>query len=527
MISDDVLYMTVEELAPQIRAKKISPVALAEASLDRLEKLGPKLGAVATITRERALEEARAAEKEILAGKYRGPLHGIPYGVKDLLAAKGYPTTWGAPPFKDQMFDYDSTVVKRLHDAGAVLVAKLAMIELAGGGGYNGAKASLQGPSRCPYNLDYWAGGSSSGPGASVPSALVGFAIGSETLGSIITPCAFSGVSGLRPTYGRVSRYGAMALSWTMDKLGPMCRSAVDCGLVLAAIAGPDANDPSAHPQGAFKWTPGGHGFSRAVGSSKKAGTSAPEGQKPLAGKKLALIQPNWERSGDKEVAAAFAAALDVLKQLGATLEEIELPDYPYGSVANLLYTAEAASIFRPFIESGKFQELIDDSQKIGLAAALTISATDYLDAFRLRVEMQREIAKTFEKFDAWVAPSRNGPANLVDRDFGAPPAGTPPGKAPAKAEAPQKAEAPAKAAQPGKADAPARPPGGGGDLRNVIGASNVAGLPAISVPCGFTSKNLPAGIQFVADALRDDLCIELARAYQSATNWHKKRPNL
>ena len=515
MVNDDILYMTVEELAPQIRAKKISPLALAEGYLARLESLGPKLGAVATITRERAMEEARAAEKEIVAGKYRGPLHGIPYGVKDLLAARGYPTTWGAPPFKDQTFAYDSTIVRRLGEAGAVLVAKLAMIELAGGGGYNGAKASLQGPSRCPYNLDYWAGGSSSGPGASVPSALVAFAIGSETLGSIITPCAFSGVSGLRPTYGRVSRYGAMALSWTMDKLGPMCRSAADCGLVLAAIAGPDANDPSAHPQGGFKY----------VAPAARRGASA---SKPLAGKKLALLQPNWERTGDKEIGAAFTAALDVLRQLGATLEEIELPDYPYGTVATTLYTAEAASIFRPFIESGKFQELVDESQKIGLAAALSIPATDYLDATRLRGEIQRDLAKIFEKYDAWVAPSRNGPANLVDRDFGAPPAGTPPGKAPGKAEAPQKAETPAKAPeQPAKAGAPATPPPGGGDRRNVIGASNVAGLPAISVPCGFTSKNLPAGIQFVADALRDDRCIELARAYQSVTAWHKKRPSL
>jgi aspartyl-tRNA(Asn)/glutamyl-tRNA(Gln) amidotransferase subunit A len=511
MVNDDALYMTVEELAPQIRAKKISPVELAEGYLDRLEKFGARLGANAAITRERALQEARAAEKEIRAGKYRGPLHGIPYGVKDLLAARGYPTTWGAPPFKDQAFDFDSTVVARLRDAGAVLVAKLAMIELAGGGGYSGAKASLQGPSRCPYNLDYWAGGSSSGPGAATPAALVGFSIGSETLGSIITPCAFSGVSGLRPTYGRVSRFGAMALSWTMDKLGPMCRSAADCGLVLAAIAGPDANDPSAHADGAFKYV-----------APARRGASA---SKPLAGKRLALLQPNWERGGDKEIGAAFTVALDVLRQLGATIEEFELPDYPYGTVATLLYTAEAASIFRPFIESGKFQELVDEQQKIGLAAALSIPATDYLDACRLRGEIQRDLAKTFDKFDAWVAPSRNGPANLVDRDFGAPP--TAPGIAPGKSEAPQKAEAPPKSEQPAKAGAPATPPPGGGDRRNVIGASNVAGLPAISVPCGFTSRNLPAGIQFVADALRDDLCIELARAYQSVTDWHRKRPSL
>src|SRR5713101_6866359 len=243
MVGDDVLYQSVWEQSKLIRARKISPVELAEAAIARLERLGPKLGAVAAITRERAMEEARGVEKEIVAGHSRGPLHGIPWGAKDLLATRGIPTTWGAPPFKDQVFDYDATVVRKLREAGAVLVAKLSMIELAGGGGYNNGKASLQGASRCPYNLSHWAGGSSSGPGAAVPSALVGFAIGSETLGSIITPSAFSGVSGLRPTYGRVSRHGAMALSWTMDKLGPMCRSAMDCGLVLNAVTGHDPHD--------------------------------------------------------------------------------------------------------------------------------------------------------------------------------------------------------------------------------------------------------------------------------------------
>lgn len=497
MVNEDVLYKSVAELSRMVRAKKVSPVELAEGYIARLEKYGAKLGAVATITRQRALEEARAAEKEIAAGKYRGPLHGIPYGAKDLLAAKGYPTTWGAPPFKDQVFDYDGTVVRKLREAGAVLVAKLAMIELAGGGGYDGAKASLQGPSRCPYNLEHWAGGSSSGPGAAVPSALVGFAIGSETLGSIITPCAFSGVSGLRPTYGRVSRYGAMALSWTMDKLGPMCRSAEDCGLVLEAIAGPDPMDPTAHERGAFR-------AGRVRSQSGQPGATK-SSAKPLAGKKLGVIQPDFTRPGsDAEIGKAYAAALEVLRRLGAELKELLLPDYPYGTIASALYQAEMASIFRPFIESGKYQELVDESQKVGMVAALSITATDYLDASRLRAQIQKELGKLFEEFDAIVAPSRNGPASLVDRSFSAPPTPRPEG------------------------ERPATPPPGAGNQQNLIGASNIAGLPAISVPCGYTAeKNLPAGIQFVGDALRDDVCIELAMAYQSATDWHRKRPVL
>lgn len=500
MVSEDVLYKTVAELAALIRARKLSPVELTEGYLARLEKFGARLGAVATITRERALEEARAAEKEIAAGKYRGPLHGIPYGAKDLLAAKGYPTTWGAPPFKDQSFDYDGTVVARLREAGAILVAKLAMIELAGGGGYNSAAASLQGASRCPYNPDYWAGGSSSGPGAAVPSALVGFAIGSETLGSIITPSAFSGVSGLRPTYGRVSRYGAMALSWTMDKLGPMCRSAEDCGLVLAAIAGPDPKDESAHERGTYRH--------RGLAPRRsRAGEMAATVWQPLKGKRLGVIQPDFSRPGNNpEVGKAYAAALDVLRGLGAELKEFLLPDYPYSSVATTLYTAEAASIFRPFIESGKVQELLDESQKVGLIAALSIPATDYLDACRVRAQIQGEFAAIFREVDAIVAPSRTGLPSLADVPF--------------DSQQPRPAERPA-------AERPATPPPSAANRQNLIGASNIAGLPALSVPCGFSEKNLPIGIQFVADALRDDVCIELGMAFQSVTEWHRKRPNL
>src|SRR6516162_2092847 len=198
-ITEDLLYGSVRELGTLLRAGKISSLALTEAYLERLEKFGPKLGAVVTVTRDRAISEARAADEELRAGRHRGPLHGIPYGVKDLLATRDIPTTWGAEPYRAQVFDYDATVVRKLREAGAVLVAKLAMVELAGGFGYNNADASFTGPGRTPWNLDYWSGGSSSGPGAATAAALVSFSIGSETSGSIITPSAFCGVSGLRP----------------------------------------------------------------------------------------------------------------------------------------------------------------------------------------------------------------------------------------------------------------------------------------------------------------------------------------
>src|SRR3954463_828163 len=245
MINNDTLFANVSELAAQIRARKLSPVELTESYLQRLETTGKRLNAVAHVMRETAMREARQAEAEIKRGRYRGPLHGIPYGVKDLCATREAPTTWGATPYKNQRFDHDATVVTRLREAGAILTAKLAMIELAGGMGYNQADASWTGACRTPWNTNFWSGGSSSGPGAATASACVAFAIGSETSGSIITPAAFCGLSGLRPTYGAVSRHGAMALSWTLDKLGPMCRSADDCGFVLAALAGKDPLDPS------------------------------------------------------------------------------------------------------------------------------------------------------------------------------------------------------------------------------------------------------------------------------------------
>ena len=235
-MADDLAFASIAELGRLLRQKKTSATELANYCLDRLERLGLQLNAVVTVTRERALAEAARADAEIRQGKWRGPLHGIPYGVKDLIATKGYPTTWGAEPYRQQKLETDATIVERLGAAGAVLVAKLAMVELAGGMGYNQANASFTGPGKTPWNTNYWSGGSSSGPGAAVAAGLVPFAIGSETSGSILTPAAYCGATGLRPTYGLVSRHGAMALAWTMDKLGPLARSADDCATVLHVI---------------------------------------------------------------------------------------------------------------------------------------------------------------------------------------------------------------------------------------------------------------------------------------------------
>src|SRR5437867_12616009 len=258
MPGEEIFHLSVSELAKRIESKKLSPVNLTQAYLDRSQKLGPRFNAYARLTPESALEQAKAAEKEIRRAHYRGPLHGIPYAAKDLLSVKGIPTTWGAKPYANQVFDYDATVIEHLNSVGAVMIGKASMIELAGGMGYRFASASLQGEDKSPWDTACWTWGSASGSGAIVAAGLAAFAIGTETWGSIICPSAFCGVSGLRPTYGRVSRYGAMALAPSMDKIGPMARSAEDCARIFAAIAGHDPKDRGtiAIDKAAFTYSP-------------------------------------------------------------------------------------------------------------------------------------------------------------------------------------------------------------------------------------------------------------------------------
>jgi aspartyl-tRNA(Asn)/glutamyl-tRNA(Gln) amidotransferase subunit A len=462
-INDEILFASVRELATLIRTERLSPVALTEACLERLEKLGPKLGAVVTVTREQALKEARAAEQEIRAGRYRGPLHGIPYGAKDLLATKGIPTTWGAEPYRKQVFDYDATVIRKLREAGAIMVAKLAMVELAGAFGYNNADASFTGPGRTPWNLDYWSGGSSSGPGAATAAGLVAFSIGSETSGSIITPSAFCGVSGLRPTYGRVSRHGAMALSWTLDKLGPMCRTADDCGLVLAAIAGADPLDastvekPFTHPERiAKKW-------------------------------KIGVIKGSTDRV-QPAVKKNFEASVEVLGLFAKVVEGVVFPELPFGSVVGTLVDADGASAFRDLLDSGRVRELRAARDRWGGYAGAMVLAVDYLQAMRLRGPMKRALDEVYAPFDALVAPSRGTVSYPIARDFDK--------------------------AYPGFGGGPA-----------VIPAGNAVGQPALSVPNGFGPDHLPTGIQFTGRVWSEARLLAIAHAYQQATDWHKKRP--
>jgi aspartyl-tRNA(Asn)/glutamyl-tRNA(Gln) amidotransferase subunit A len=441
----------------------VSPVELADAFLDRLERLGPRYNAVVTVTRERALREAREAEEEMSSGRRRGPLHGIPYGVKDLIATSGgIPTTWGAAPFRDQTFEHDATVVRRLGEAGAVLSAKLAMIELAGGMGYRQPNASFTGPPRNPWNPERWTGGSSSGSGAAVAGGFVPFAIGSETWGSILSPANNCGVTGLRPTYGRVSRHGAMALCWTLDKLGPLCLTADDCGLVLEAVAGADPEDPTTTER-LFKYV-----------------AEPPEGEFRLA------VLKGASEGAEEGVMANFERALDALEGI-ASMEEIEFPDLPYEAITRTILSAEAASAFDEFAESGRAAELTAPEDHYGPYARTVVLAKDYLKALRLRALMAKAADEVMEPYDAVVAPTRRGVASPIDMEF-------------------RKVS-----------------PGTTSDVMGAVG--NGAGLPAISVPSGFDEDGLPTGIQFMGRAYDENVILAIARTYQSLTDWHLHHP--
>ncbi len=323
-IPDDVFFATITELGTgRLRTGEFSPAELTRAFCDRLERLGPRYNALALSLRKQAMHTVRDFKGDFTHDRGRGPLHSIPFGVKDLLAVKGHPTTWGAKPYAGQVFDEDAHVIQKLSGARAVLIGKkLAMVELSRRrrvsirfGFAHGAGSQSVGSFLC------WTGGSSSGPGAAVAAGLVPFALGSETSGSILTPSAFCGITGLRPTYGLVSRRGAMALSWTLDKIGPMCRSADDCGIVLQAISGGDSEDPGS----------AGHGFTHVPQFSRKP-QDITVGYAPV----------DFAEWSDPAARPGFQAAFEVVKSLGVPLREVEIPDFPYGALTSSIIGAEA-----------------------------------------------------------------------------------------------------------------------------------------------------------------------------------------
>src|SRR5215467_6270932 len=450
---EDLAFSTVTQLAELVRTKQVSPVELTKMYLGRLKKYGPALLCVVTLTEELALKQAEEAEREIRRGKYRGPLHGVPCGVKDLFATKGIKTTWGAEPFRDQIIDYDSTVVERLRDAGAVLMAKLSMGALAQGGRW------FAGVTRNPWQPEedrIGSSGSSAGSASATSAGLVGFSIGTETLGSIVSPSSRCGVTGLRPTYGRVSRYGAMGLSWTMDKVGPICRGVEDCALVLDAIYGPDGRDITVG-DAAFRWEP----------------------DRPLSQMRIGYVKAEFEPSAGQganlrpspERKKMYQDAFDALRQAGAKLDPIELPQFSAQSL-RIILNAEAATAFDDITRDGRVNQLSGQSPNDwpnSFRTSRFIPAVEYIRAQRARTLLMREMDSLMSKWDAFVSPAPGSQSLLV---------------------------------------------------------TNLTGHPAVVTTCGFIN-NLPQAIMFTGNLYDEAATLCVALAYERATKWHTMHPKV
>jgi len=405
---EDLAFATVPQLAELIRTRKVSSVELTKMYLGRLKRYGPKLLCIVTLTEELALKQAEAADAEIKRGKYRGPLHGIPWGAKDLFATKGIKTTWGAEPYRDQVIDYDATIVERLRDAGAVLVAKLSMGALAQGPKWFG------GVTRNPWVPDEsvtGSSGSSAGPAAATAAGLVGFSIGTETLGSIVSPSSRCGVTGLRPTYGRASRYGAMGLSWTMDKIGPICRGVEDCAAALNAIYGPDGKDITVG-DAPFNWNPDRKLADMRVGYLKTEFEGA--GFQP---------QTDQQKKQQEERRAVYKEAIDALEKAGVKLTPIELPKFSTAAL-RIILVAEAATAFDDITRDGRVNQLSGQEPfdwPNSFRSSRFIPAVEYLRAQRARTLLQREMEKLMSQWDVFVSPAPGSASLLITNLTGHP----------------------------------------------------------------------------------------------------------
>ncbi len=437
---EEVAFYSIGELAALIRSQKVTSEELTRMFLTRLKKYDPQLHAVITLTEDLAIQQARRADAEIRQGKYRGLLHGIPYGAKDLLAVKGYPTTWGARPYKDQVIEETATVIRKLEQAGAVLVAKLSLGALAWGDVW------FKDTTRNPWDLKQGSSGSSAGSAAATAAGLVPFAIGSETWGSIVSPSTRCGTTGLRPTYGTVSRYGAMALSWSMDKLGPIARTVEDCAIVFHAIHGADEKDPMSI-DAPFNYDP----------------------RIDIRTVRIGYLVKAFERDTVRK--KFHQAALDRLRDMGVQLIPIELPDLPIYPMSFIL-TAEAGAAFDELTRSNRDDLLVRQERNAWpnvFRASRFIPAVEYIQANRLRYLWIQEMKKIFDKVDVYLAPP-----------FGA----------------------------------------------NLL-LTNLTGHPAVVLPNGFDDTGHPVSITFIGNLFDEGRLLAVAKAYQDATDFHKKHPPL
>ncbi len=441
---EDIAYFSLPQLAHLLRNRKISSVELTKLYFRRLKRYNPKLECVITFTEDIALKQAKQADSEIGQGQYRGPLHGIPYGIKDLFAYPGLPTTWGAKPYKDQIINEKATVIQRLEDAGAVMIAKLAMGELGDDNVWFGGKT------KSPWNLEKGAGGSSSGSAAATAAGLVGFSIGSETWGSIIHPSDRCGTTGLRPTYGRVSRFGAMTLSWSMDKLGPICRTVEGCAIVFDAIYGPDSKDLTIRDI-PFNWD-----SSQGIDKIRVGYT------------KTLFEQERPYKEHDDQT-------LKVLESMGLKLIPIELPDISINTLY-IIILAEAATVFEELILSDQ-DDLLETELSNSFRMARLVPAVEYLKANRLRRIIMEEMAELFTQVDVFLTPTIDHTQNFWTT------------------------------------------------TSNFL--SNLTGHPAVVVPNGFKNDNMPTSITFIGDLYKETETLYVAKAYQDATDFHLRYPNL
>ncbi len=465
-LSEDVFFSPVTELSRRIRARDLSPVELTEGYLARIGKYSDRYNAYVTVTRDLAMSQARAAEREIGAGRWKGPLHGMPWAAKDLLATKGIPTGWGTKFLANQVFGDDATVVRKLHDAGAVMLGKAHCVEFAGCLGYRYANASVAGPGRNPWDPERWTGGSSSGSGAAVAAGLCAFALGTETWGSILCPSAFCGLTGLRPTYGLVSRSGGMVGAYSFDKIGPLARSAADCRIVLDAIQGPDPRDPT----------------SADVTLPLPAGASP-----PLTQVRAALIPLDWKKWGEPEAKQAFDDAVQALRAAGLPLLDAEFPDFPASEVSGTLITVEALAAFEPFFKNGQVRQLVDDMAWKQWDIAEPITGADTMKAWRMRDELQDVVDRFFAQYDVVVTPNFRSVAPPVTQDLN---------------------------------EALNYP-----DPAGAIGVA--CGLPALALPSGFGKDHMPLSFELLGGPFSEALLLDLGDAYQKVTKHHLEHPDL
>ena len=471
---EDLAFAPVIQLSHLLRTKQVTSVELTEMYLSRLHKFNPKLNCVVTFLDDVARTQAKQADSEIAAGKYKGPLHGIPWGAKDIMAVKGYKTTWGSNLYKDQMIDDEASVVEMLRDAGAVLLAKLTSGELAQGDQWFGGRTNN------PWDINEGSSGSSAGPGSATAGGCVGFAIGTETSGSILSPSGRCGVTGLRPTFGRVSRHGVMALSWTQDRLGPMCRYAEDCALVMSVIAKPDGKDLSVS-EIPFNWNAHLDVHKLRVGYLKDA----------------------FDEVRDAPAKAMNEKAIEQVQSLGFKLVEVKVPEFP---VDGSSYGVESAVFFDEMIRTGRDKQLTNPGRASGFRSARVIPAVEYLQSQRARTMMMMKLAEATADVDVYLVPANGGGGGGGRGRGGA------------------------------AGDGAGRGRGGGGGfdpnqrrgaIQRHFAMANSACYPAVNVVHGFTETGTPGSFTFYARPFGEAELLAVAKAYQDATGFHLKHPTL